>query len=164
MQVVSAAIKHGVLLFADGQVQVSVGAAARTDLGLAAHADLGTFAGTGRNVDAQSAARRNTTRAVALGAGTGDRRAETLTRRARCLRLHAAKQGVLDLRDEAGSLAHRAGLGRGTRLAHRAVAGVAQNVRLEGHFLCCTERGVLEGDVHTHLLVLASAHARGRAA
>ena len=47
--------------------------------------------------------------------------------------------------------------------AHRAVAGVAQDVRLEGDFLRGAECCVLEGDVDGDLLVFAASHARGRA-
>ncbi len=72
------------------------------------------------NVDAQMRRAGTRTRAVALGAGIGDRRAETLTRGTGCLRPYAAKQGVLDRR----SRDHRAS--RSISLVPRAVAGVAQ--------------------------------------
>ena len=53
--------------------------------------------------------------------------------------------------------------GRGARLAHRAVAGVAQDVSVERDLLCGTEGGVLQGDVDGHLFVLAATHAGSRA-
>ena len=163
MQVVPATVEDRVLLLADQQVQVTVRAAAQADLRLAAHADLRALAGACRNVDAEGAARGDASRAGALRAGLGDRGAEPLTRGAGSLGLHASKERVLDLRDETGTVASRALLGGGARLAHRAVAGVAQNVRLEGDFLGGAECCVLEGDVDGDLLVLAASHARGRA-
>ena len=53
--------------------------------------------------------------------------------------------------------------GRGARLAHRAVAGIAQDVGVEGDLLGGTEGGVLQGDIDGHLLVLAATHAGRRA-
>ena len=162
VQVVPATIKDRVLLLADQQVEITVRATALADLGLAAHADLCALAGARGDVDIESAARTHTARARTLGAGGLNDVAVALTGRTRGLRLHATKERVLNLRDEARAVTGRALRGRGARLAHRAVAGLAQNVGIERHFLGRAESRVLQGDVNDDLAILTATHARGR--
>src|SRR5690606_2442129 len=162
-QVVAVAAEHGVHVDVNLDVQVAVRAAGGADLAGSGELQTQARLDTGRDVEANGAARAHATLAATRGAGVLDAGAVALAGSTRGLRDDVTQQAAHLALHVTGSATDITARGLGTGLAARAVAGLAENRGVDVDIAVGAEDDVAEAERQTHERVFAALTTRTRA-